>query len=186
MIKNEMYVRASQDALAELFNGEKSSGFAQAQSFYKTVPFISSRADALEHLETELMQATLEYMGKEWDGKIKYKDRYELTNLTDALTQLQILVRDFSLPSKTFVVEELKRMVRQFDGKLPVDTLAKIEHEIDSMDFDKWASTQTDALVGKSGNSPGAQQKPKDTMTIHEVSKESGQKAERSTVALKV
>lgn len=185
IIKNEMYTRASQDALSELFNGEKSSGFAQAQSFYKTVPFISSRADALELVETQLMECTMEFLGKEWDGKIKYKDRYELTNLTDALTQLQILLRDFMLPSETFAKEELKRMVRQYDGKLPVETMQKIEDEIDKMNFKEWLNTQSQALIGKDGNSPGAQQKPKDTMTIHEVSQESGKTSERATVALK-
>lgn len=186
-IKNEMYTRAAQDALVELFNGEKSSGFAQAQSFYKTVPFISSRADALERTENALMRCTYDLVGKTWKGKIKYKDRYELTNLTDALTQLQILVRDFALPSETFVKEELKRMVRAYDGKLPVELLGKIEKEIDDMDFKEWAQLQQMALTGPGpqGNSPGAQQKPKDTSTIREVQEESGKTSERSTVSVK-
>lgn len=172
-IQQEMFRRAAQDTLNELFNGEKASGFSQAQSFSKTVPFISSRADILETVENQLMQLTMEMMSKDWDGKIKYKDRYELTNLTDALTQLQILVRDLQLPSEEFVKQELKRMVREFDGKLPVDVRTKIEKEIEDSDFDTWKKTQKEALVGKSA-SPGAQQKPKDSGTMVEVQKEAG------------
>lgn len=139
-IKNEMYARAAQDALNELFNGEKSSGFSQAQSFYKTVPFISSRADSLERMENELMTLTMECKGdSEWDGKINYKDRYELTNLTDALTQLATIVKTFAIPSETFIKEELKRLIRQYDAKLPVETINKIESEIENMDFEEWS-----------------------------------------------
>jgi hypothetical protein len=170
-IKNEMFARAAQDTVNEIFNGEKSSGFSQAQSFSKTVPFISARADMLEAVENELMALTMEMMGKTWDGKVKYKDRYELTNLTDALTQLQVLVRDLHIPSETFVKEQLKRMVREYDGKLPVETLAKIEKEIEEMSFKSWQSTQKEALVGK-GVSPGEQQKPKSTGTMAEAAKE--------------
>lgn len=157
-IKNEMYARAAQDALNELFNGEKSSGYSQAQSFYKTVPFISSRADSLERMENELMQLTLDVMGETWDGKCKYKDRYELTNLTDALTQLTIILKDFQVPSETFVKEEMKRVVRQYDSKLPVETLNKIESEIDNMDYPTWV-----LQVQAGGQKPGQQQDQVDT-----------------------
>jgi hypothetical protein len=167
-IKNEMFVRAAQDFVSEIFNGEKSSGFSQAQSFSKTVPFISSRADALERAENTLMRLTMKLMGKEWTGKIKYKDRYELTNLSDALTQLQILVRDFQMPSEDFVKTELKRLVHEYDDKLPPDQLAKIEKQIDDMDFKSWMAVQKQALVGR-GSSPSEQQKPKGTGTLQEV-----------------
>lgn len=185
LIKNEMYTRASQDAMVELFNGEGASGFSQAQSFYKTVPFISSRADQLERTENGLMECTLDLLGKTWDGKIKYKDRYELTNLTDALTQLMVLVRDLGIPSETFVKEELKRMALQYDGKLPVDVLTKIMNDIDKMDYKEWTVNQQLALTGGAGTSPGAQQK-KDTTTLREVTKESGQTTQRATSDLKV
>ena len=166
-IKSEMFLRASQDTLNELFNGEKSSGFSQAQSFSKTVPFIATRAETLEKTETALMKLTMSRSSKSWDGKIKYKDRYEITNLNDAITQLQQLGRDLYLPSETFIKEELKRLVHEFDGKLPPDTMQRVEDEIEKMDFKDWQSVQKDALVGKTagGNSPGAQQKPKNSGT---------------------
>lgn len=170
-IKNEMFMRAAQDTLNELFNGEKKSGFSQAQSFSKTVPFISSRADTLESLEVSLMELTMKKVGKSWNGKVKYKDRYELTNLTDALTQLMMIIKDLQIPSETFVKEELKRMVREYDGKLPADTLHKIMTEIDDMDFSKWSSVQKKALVGNQ-TSPAAQQKDKSTGTLDEVKAE--------------
>lgn len=155
-IKNEMYLRAAQDTLTELFNGEKASGFSQAQQFSKTVPFISSRAEILERTEMGLMDLTYKFRSAEWNGKIQYKDRYEITNLTDALTQLLIIFKDFQIPSETFVKEELKRIVGQYDSKLPSDILAKIMKEIDKMDFKKWQDK-----INPKPTSPGAQQKPK-------------------------
>lgn len=179
-ITTSMYLRASQDTMNELFNGEKSSGDAQGMSFSKTVPFISSRADTLERAETALMRLTMKFWSrKDWDGKIKYKDRYELTNLTSALTQLQILVRDFQIPSELFVKSQLKRMVHEYDGKMPVEDQETIEQQIDSMDFKGWQADQRDAFLGtppegKPGtatgispkSSPAAQQKPKQETNV--------------------
>jgi len=175
-IITQMYLRASQDTMNELFNGEKSSGFSQAQSFSRTVPFISSRADMLEGVETKLMQTTLEMLGKEWDGKIKYKDRYELTNLTSALTQLQVLVKDFQMGniSPTFVKTQLKRMVHEFDGKLSVEDQTEIEAQIDKMDFKAWAEDQKTAFIGAPKTSPGEQQKPKKDVTLSERESDQG------------
>lgn len=170
-IKNEMFVRAAQDALNELFNGEKASGFSQAQSFSKTVPFISSRADELERVENALMRLTMKWLGKDWDGKIKYKDRYELTNLSDAMGQFQILVRDLQVPSEIFVKSELKRLVHEFDGKLTPDDVIKIDKQIDSMNFTDWQATQKDALVGKAA-SLGAKQNPNTPSTLTEAAQE--------------
>lgn len=184
-IKNEMFLRASQDAINELFNGEKSSGFSQAQSFSKTVPFISSRADMLESVENQLMTLTLLMIGKMWDGKVKYKDRYELTNLTDALTQFQILARDLQITSEDFIKTELKRFVHEFDGKLPVDQQAKIDKQIDEINFTEWVQTQKEALLGTGGNSPGEQQKPKETNTMAEHAKEARSSNTAATVAVK-
>jgi hypothetical protein len=127
---------------------------------------------------------TLKRIGKEWDGKVKYKDRYELTNLTDALTQFMQLARDLQIESETFVKTELKRFVHEFDGKLPVEVQAEIDKEIDKIDFKKWAETQKTALVGKGsseGNSPGEQQKSKDTNTMAEHAKESMKRAPAAT-----
>lgn len=175
--KREMFRRAAQDTLNELFNGEKASGFSQAQSFSKTVPFIATRADTLEKTEIALMQLTMKRIGKTWDGKIKYKDRYEITNLTDAITQLVQLGRDLFILSPTFIKEEMKRLVQEYDGKFPADTLKKILGEIDAMDFDEWSEVQKEALVGlpkvpATGKSPSAQQKPKSTGTMREAAQE--------------
>ncbi len=171
-IVQEMFKRAAQDTLNELFNGGKSSGFSQAQSFSKTVPFISNRADTLEKVESNLMMITLKFMGKVWDGKVKYKDRYELTNLTDALTQLLSLGRDLMIPSKTFIVEELIRLVHEYDGKLDSDVMMKIESEIRALDFPEWQTMQQEALIG-TGNSPTEQQGSKSTGTMSEIKSES-------------
>ncbi len=165
-IIRQMYLRASQEVDNELSNGEKSSGFSQSQSFSKTVPFIANRAEMLERVETELMSLTMEMMSKTWDGKIKYKDRYELTSLTSALTQLLVLIKDLQVPSETFIKAQLKRMVNEFDGKLSVEDQNKIDDEIDKMDFKSWMDAQKTALVGAPPTSPGAQQKPKQDVTI--------------------
>lgn len=174
-ITNEMFRRASQDTLNELFNGEGKSGFSQAQSFSKSVPFIATRADICEKAENALISLTLKRLDKSWDGKIKYKDRYELTNITDMITQLTSLARDLMMPSETFVKEELKRIVAEFDGQIPVDMRKKIEGEIDAMNFDDWTETQKEALVG-TGQSPAAQQKDKSTGTMAEAAAEAKSK----------
>lgn len=174
-IVQEMFKRAAQDTLNELFNGSKSSGFSQAQSFSKTVPFISNRADTLERLESNLMRITLQLSSKNWDGKIKYKDRYELTNLTDAITQLTSLARDLMIPSKTFVVEELKRLVHEYDGKIDSNIMLTIDKEIEAINWTDWTEKQQEALVG-TGNSPAEQQAPKSSGTMTEIQSESKSK----------
>ena len=80
LIKNEMFIRAAQDAMKEMFNGTQASGFSQAQSFYKTIPFISSRAEILENVENELFTLSCMYLNRPFLGSIKYKDRYEFTS----------------------------------------------------------------------------------------------------------
>jgi hypothetical protein len=155
-IVNEMYKRAAQDTVNELFNGVKRSGFSQAQSFSTTVPRIASRAETLEKAENRLMDLTMKYMGKTWDGRVKYKDRYELTNITDALSQLTQLFTQLQMPSETFVKTELKRMVKEFDGKIPADILLKIEAEIDAMKFSEWQETMKTALIGAPKTNDGA------------------------------
>jgi hypothetical protein len=153
-VVNEMYKRAAQDTVNELFNGVKSSGFSKQQGFSTTVPKIATRADTLEKGENKLMELTLKYMGKTWDGKIKYKDRYELTNISDALQQMTVLFKELQMPSETFVKEELKRMVHEFDGKIPIETMNTISAEIDKMDFSEWQDAQKLALIGKAAMSP--------------------------------
>lgn len=152
----EMYKRAAQDTVNELFNGSKSSGFSKAQSFSTTVPKIATRADVLEKAENRLMEITMKYVNKTWDGKIKYKDRYELTNISDALSQMTSLFKDLQMPSETFVKQELKRMVHEFDGKIPLDQMQTIEAEIDAMDFQEWQDIQRLAFIGKAAMAPEA------------------------------
>lgn len=148
-IIQQMYKRAAQDTVNELFNGGGSSGFSKSQSFSTTVPKIATRAETLEKAENRLMVLTMKYLNKTWDGKIMYKDRYELTNISDALSQLTTLFQDLQLPSETFAKEEMKRFVHEFDGKLNSDTMAKIYSEIDAMDFPTWQQTMTDIVVGQ-------------------------------------
>jgi hemoglobin-like flavoprotein len=151
---NEMYRRAAQDTVNELFNGAKRSGFSQAQSFSNTVPRIASRAETLEKAENRLMELTMKYMSKKWDGRIKYKDRYEITNISDALNQLTQVFKDLQMPSEMFAKSQLKRMVHEIDGKLTTDEMIRIEAEIDAMDFVEWQNTQKLAMIGKASMSP--------------------------------
>lgn len=158
---NEMYKRAAQDTVNELFNGGKSSGFSKAQSFSTTVPKIANRAEILQDGENRLMDLTMRYMGKSWDGKIKYKDRYEITNITDAITQITSIFRDLQLPSPTFAKQELKRLVHELDGQIQPSDMVTIEAEIDKIDFNGWMETQKEALIGLNKNSVADQQKNK-------------------------
>lgn len=170
-IVSEMYKRAAQDVMSELFNGEGASGFSKAQGFAKTVPFITSRADNLEQFENKLTQKTWQFQGKDWNGSVKYKDRYEVTNLNDYMTQLTMLFKDLKFPSETFAKEELKRAVAEFDGKISPENRMKIEAEIEKMNFKEWIiSLEPPKAVA---TSPAAQQKNKQTGTMSEVSRES-------------
>lgn len=151
-----MYRMAAQDTVNELFNGQKSSGYSKSQSFRTTVPKIASRADALERAEHALFSLTCEYLGKKWAGTIKYKDHYEITNLTDALSQMTTLFKDLQLNSKTFASAQLKRMVHEFDGKLTPEQIKSVESEIDGINWDEWFDTMKLAFIGRAAASPEA------------------------------
>lgn len=153
-IVQEMYKRAAQDTVNELFNGGKASGFSKSQSFSTSVPKIATRAEILEKAENKLMQLTMQYMGKVWDGKILYKDRYELTNISDALSQLNQLFNNLQMPSETFIKEEFKRFVHEFDGKLSDESMTKIYAEIEDFDYADWQDTMKLALIGRAATSP--------------------------------
>ncbi len=152
-----MFKIAAQDTESELFNGGKASGFSKSQSFQRTVPKIATRADALEDLETRLMRLTAKFAGKDtWQGSIKYKDHYEVTNLADSLSQMSSLFKDLQIQSNTFANTQLKRMVSLFDGKLSQEDLAKVNKEIDDMDMDEWFDTQKLAFIGRAAAAPDA------------------------------
>jgi hypothetical protein len=153
-IVQEMYKRAAQDTVNELFNGGKASGFSKAQSFASTVPQIASRAETLEKGENRLMELTMRYMRKKWDGKIKYKDRYELTNLTDALGQLTDLFTKLQVKSKTLLNQEVMRMIHEIDGKIPPETLKTIQAEVDGTDWAEVFDTFKLSLIGNAGQPP--------------------------------
>jgi hypothetical protein len=149
----EMYRRAAQDTVNELFNGGGSSGFSKAQSFRTTVPRIASRAEALEKFEIDMFKLTYEYMGETWDGKIAYKDHYEITNLSDALSQMTTLFKDLLIPSETFAREEMNRMISLFDGKIAQDVLKTIRQEINDADMTEWLDNQKLAYLGAAARS---------------------------------
>jgi hypothetical protein len=153
-ISNEMFKQVAQDTMNELFNGEKRSGFSQAQSFSKTVPHIATRADALERAEHAFMSLTMEMMGETWEGSIKYKDRYEITNISDAISQLSSLVKDLMLPSPTFVKHEFKRLVEEYDGKMPLEIREKVMSEIESKVDDKFFEAMKQAAGGANPPAP--------------------------------
>lgn len=149
-----MYKIAAQDTQNDLFNGVKSSGFAKAQSFQTTVPKIATRADALATCERALLALTCEYLSKEWDGTIKYKDHYQITNLTDALSQLGTMFKDLQITSKTFAMSQMKRMVHEFDGKMSPDQMKAVYTEIEAIDWDAWFETMQLAFVGRAALAP--------------------------------
>lgn len=149
-----MYKIAAQDTVNDLFNGSKSSGFSKSQSFQTTVPKIATRAETLERAEMQLMQLTFKYLNKEWKGAIKYKDHYQITNLTDALAQLSTLFKDLQINSKTFAEMQMKRMIDEFDGKLTPEQRKKVYDEIEGIDWDEWFDTMKLAFLGRAAMAP--------------------------------
>lgn len=153
LIVQEMYKRTHQDLVNELTNGNKASGHSKQMSFSTTVPKIAAMADILERGEMALMSLTYLYRKQTWKGKIKYKDRYEITNLTDAMQQLQTLFKDMQLQSDTFIKQQMIRMVHEFDGKIPADQMKQIEKEINNMNMTEWYATQKLAYIGRAAQS---------------------------------
>lgn len=149
-----MYKIAAQDTQNDLFNGVKSSGFSKSQSFQTTVPKIATRADSLEACEVALLRLTCERIGKKWDGVIKYKDHYQITNLTDALAQLSTLFKDLQIPSKTFAKEQMKRMIHEYDGKMDPEQMKAVYAEIEAIDWEDWFDTMQLAFLGRAAMAP--------------------------------
>jgi hypothetical protein len=131
----EMYRQAAQDLMSELFNA---SGDSQKQSFSRTIPVINKTADMLEQVETTVSELWAVMQGKTWaGGKISYKDDYSITSLLDLLLQLTQIFNSVKLTvAPTFVREEWKRIVREFDGKISHEVLEKIMKEIDDVKDD--------------------------------------------------
>jgi hypothetical protein len=134
----EMYRQAAQDIMQDLFGGHPRSGDSQKQSFSRTIPVINKTADMLEMVETKASQLWAKMQGKDWaGGKISYKDDYSITSLLDLLLQLTQIFSSVKLTSSpTFVREEWKRIIREFDSKLPHDKLEAIISEIDNVSDD--------------------------------------------------
>jgi hypothetical protein len=153
----EMYKRASQDLVNELSNGNKASGYSKQQSFIQSASKIASAAETLEKGEMRLMSLTEKWRGKTWDGKIKYRDNYQVTNIADQLDLLKRLFVDLQLESETFLKEQLKRMVLETDGKMTPDMRAKVEAEIEKMDAAKYFETMRLNFIGRAAMSPEAE-----------------------------
>lgn len=162
--KVQIFELAAQNLQSRFGNGESSSGFSQSQSFARTVPFIAKRGDNLEGVESRAMRLTMRYRKATWDGVIKYKDRYEQTNVMDGITQLQSAFKDLAMPSKTFVKTQLIRISNEVDNKQTPQNMEFIANEIETeidKDFEGWQQK-----VLATGGSPAAQNKPKTADTL--------------------
>lgn len=135
----EMYRQAAQDLMQELSGNGRSQNSAQAQKqqFSRTIPVINKTADVLEFAENRIMDLWAKLQGELWTGKIAYKDDYSITNLLDLLLQLGMIFNTIKLQSPTFVREEWKRVIREFDSKLDPDAMDKILIEINAITDDQ-------------------------------------------------
>lgn len=129
----EMYRQASQDIMHELF---ARSGDAIKQGFARAIPVIAKAADILEAAEQQMFGMWAKLMGKQWTGKIAYKDDYSITQLQDLLLQLSTIFNNLHVLPPTFVREEWKRVIREFDGKLDANVMQDIINEINDMSDD--------------------------------------------------
>lgn len=150
----EMYRRAAQDTMNELFNGGGSSGFSKAQNFRTTVPRIATRAESLEKFEKKMFALTYKYSKSIWDGAVKYKDHYEITSIADVLSQLTTMFGDLLMPSETFAKEEMMHLVHLFDGKIAPDKLKQIASEIENNDWKEWFDAFKLKALGRASTSP--------------------------------
>lgn len=135
----EMYRQASQDIMSELFNGGSSrSGDQSKQAFARTIPVIAKMADELQMTEISIFRLWSRMLNKNWgDGKVAYKDDYSITQFQDLVLQLSMIFNQLHVISPTFIREEWKRIVREFDGRLPDDVRRQIYAEIDKLSDDE-------------------------------------------------
>lgn len=150
----EMYRQAAQDVMSDVMTPGRHSGESLKVQMSRTVPVINKSADALQYAERRAMRLWAKIQGFEWTGKISYKDDYSVTNLMDLLLQLTMIFKQIGLWSPTFIKEEWKRVVREFDGKLKPDTMDAIVQEIESLsdeDLQRAVRTSSDSTPGLDG-----------------------------------
>jgi hypothetical protein len=135
----EMYRQAAQDIMAEVFaGGDVPSADAQKQAFARTIPMIAKMADSMQFGEISLWTIWAQMQGKLWEGgSIAYRDDYSVTNVQDLLLQLTTIFNNLKVLSPTFIREEWIRIINEFDGKIPPDTMTKIKDEIAAMSDDE-------------------------------------------------
>lgn len=155
----EMYRQAAQDVASELFAVSNRSGDAAKQAFGRTVPSISRLADVMQNAEVKALRLWAKMQGKDWAGKVAYRDDYSITNLQDLLLQLTMIFNSLRVLPPTFIREEWKRIIREFDGRISQDQKEKIFAEIDQLSdeelvelYDQSNDTQSDEEMPSAGN----------------------------------
>lgn len=135
----EMYRQAAQDIMAEVFaGGDVPSADAQKQAFSRTIPMIAKMADQMQYGEISLWTIWSTIQDKTWEtGEIAYRDDYSVTNIQDLCLQLSTIFNNLKVLPPTFIREEWRRIIREFDGKIPGPTLATIYEEIDALSDDE-------------------------------------------------
>lgn len=146
----EIYRIASQDTAMEVFTGQSRSGDAQSQSFHKVTPYISSRAENLEKTEVALARLWLKWINPSavWNGKINYKDDYSALSIINRLLELKMIFTDIKVPSITFVKEELRKVVKEFDSKMAPEDMKKVLEEIDQNVTQEYVDNMQGAKTG--------------------------------------
>ena len=131
----EMFRQAAQDIMAEVFaGGDVPSADAQKQAFARTIPMIAKMADMMQFGEMTLWSIWAKMQDKDWTGgTIAYRDDYSVTNVMDLLLQLSTIFNNLKVLSPTFIRTEWRRIIQEFDGKIPPEILSKIHEEIDAM-----------------------------------------------------
>lgn len=126
----EMYRQAVQDVANEMFG----SGEAQRQSMGRSIPNIARMADDLQAVEIKALSMWAKLAGyAEFTGKVAYRDDYSVTTLMDMVLQLSGIFNNLRVLPPTFVKEEWKRVIREFDGRIEPEKMLTIEREIDAL-----------------------------------------------------
>ncbi len=133
----EMYRQAAQDIMAEVFaGGDVPSADAQKQAFARTIPMIAKMADMMQFGEGIMWNLWASMQQEKWaeeSGVVAYRDDYSVTNVQDLLLSLSTIFNNLKVLTPTFIREEWKRVIREFDGKIDAKTLEEIHKEIDAI-----------------------------------------------------
>lgn len=123
-------------------NSNQQSGVAKAWDFNETNSALNEKAGNLEDGETKLWQLFALWLGKEFEGSIKYPDEFSVSSILDDITEAEAAAR-LKL-GETYDIEVKKAIQKKKFPSAPQDELDAMAEELQSVSAD---NARTNDLV---------------------------------------